>query len=93
VRLGRPEQAIQKAVIKHLRARGLPDTVFFHVGNGGARRPIEAKVLRGLGVLAGVPDLLCRKGRAFALELKTERGRVSEAQGDMLDRLDRAGED
>jgi hypothetical protein len=43
-------------------------------------------------VTAGVPDvLLWHDGRAFALELKSEAGRVSAAQADMLSRLSEAG--
>lgn len=88
----RPEDQIQRAVIAHLRARAWPDCVFFHVGNGGARQKIEARIMKGLGVVAGVPDLLLfRGGHAFAMEIKAEGGRLSEAQMDMIARLDRAG--
>jgi hypothetical protein len=41
-----------------------------NVPNGGWRSPIEAAILKGLGVQPGVPDLiLVRDGRPFALEL------------------------
>jgi hypothetical protein len=33
-----------------------PGVFAFHVPNGGYRRPIEAKILQGLGVVPGVPD-------------------------------------
>ena len=53
---------------------------------------MEAKILTGLGVTAGVPDLLLwHQGRSYALELKAEAGRVSQSQADMLGRLERAG--
>ena len=52
----------------------------------------EAKILKGLGVTAGVPDLLLwHSGRSFALELKAESGRTSVDQLEMLARLDAAG--
>jgi hypothetical protein len=91
-RRAQPEQQIQKAIIQHLRLRGQPDCVFFHVPNGGARRRVEAAILKSLGVVAGVPDLLLfRGGHAYAIELKAPDGRPSAAQLEMLARLDVAG--
>ena len=58
MRRGRPEDVIQRAVFQHIRARGVPGLVAIHVPNGGYRRPVEAKILCGLGVTAGVPDVL-----------------------------------
>ena len=51
----RPEQVIQRAVFDHLRARG-PWGVR-HPTNGGYRKPIEAAIMKGLGVKASVPDM------------------------------------
>jgi hypothetical protein len=88
----RPEDAIQRAVFQHIRARGVPGLVAIHVPNGGYRRPVEAKILAGLGVTAGAPDvLLWYAGKSFALELKSENGRVSEEQADLLRRLSETG--
>jgi hypothetical protein len=43
-------------------------------------------------VTKGVPDLLLwHDGKAFALELKSEEGRPTESQLEMLSRLDKAG--
>jgi hypothetical protein len=43
-------------------------------------------------LVAGTPDvLLWHDGKNFALELKSETGRVSTAQIEMLDRLSAAG--
>jgi hypothetical protein len=76
-----PEQAIQRTVVQHLQARAVPRTYWFHVPNGGSRRPIEAAILKTLGVRAGVPDMMviCN-GRIYGLELKAEGGRTTEAQ-------------
>lgn len=88
----RPEAAVQRAVFQHIRARGVPGLVAIHVGNGGYRKPVEAAIMKSLGVTAGVPDiLLWHDGKSFALEIKAERGRLSEHQTEMLSRLDRAG--
>jgi hypothetical protein len=69
------EQEIQRGVIDHLAWRGVPDLFYFHVPLGGYRRPVEAKIFKSLGVVAGIPDLviICR-GHVYALELKAERG-------------------
>jgi hypothetical protein len=76
-----PEQAIQRAVFQHLRQRGAPGTFCFHVPNGGWRSRVEARIFKGLGLTAGVPDVVAiRDGRVFALELKSEHGRLSDSQ-------------
>jgi VRR-NUC domain len=88
----RPEQALQRALIEHLRVRGADGVVYLHPANGGARSAIEGAILKGMGVVPGAPDLLMwHQGRSYALELKAEAGRVSESQADMLGRLGKAG--
>jgi hypothetical protein len=87
-----PEQDIQRALLKHIQQRGVTGLVAIHCPNGGWRSPIEAKILRGLGVTAGVPDvLLWHDCKSFALELKSEAGRTTEAQLEMPNRLSQAG--
>jgi len=97
----RPEAAIQRAVFQHLRARAAPGVFAFHVPNGGYRKPVEAAILKGLGVVAGVADVLlfrpgacphCCSARleGFALELKSD-GRPGEAQLDFMARFAAAG--
>jgi hypothetical protein len=88
----RPEDQIQRSVIAHLRARGVPGLVWTHVPNGGKRSKVEGAILKGLGVRAGVSDvLLWHRGRAFALELKAEGGRPSEQQMQFISDLNAAG--
>lgn len=88
----RVEQQIQRAVVQHLRARGAPGLVFTHVPNGGYRRPIEAAIFKGIGVRAGVSDLLLwREGKSYALELKAPGGRVSEKQLEFISDMEKAG--
>jgi hypothetical protein len=42
--------------------------------------PIEAAILKGLGVRAGVPDIIAvHEGRCYAIEIKSEDGRRSMA--------------
>lgn len=81
----RPEDAIQRAVFQHLKARAAPNVFAFHVPNGGQRKPIEAAILKGLGVTAGVPDIIAIKdGKAFGLELKADGGKVTPKQLDTM---------
>lgn len=77
----RPEQEIQRAILKHLKIRGAPEIFYFHCPNGGYRRPIEAAVFKSLGAVPGIPDLIIIKaGKTYALELKTETGKLSDNQ-------------
>jgi hypothetical protein len=49
----------------------VPGVFAFHVPLGAYRKPVEAAILKGLGVKAGVPDIIAIKaGHAYALELK-----------------------
>jgi hypothetical protein len=77
----RPEDRIQRAVMQHLHLRGAPGLFAFHPANGGFRRPIEAKIFQSLGVVAGVPDVIAiHAGQTYALEIKSDSGRITAAQ-------------
>ena len=92
MRRNRPEQDIQRAVFEHLAIRGAPGMFAFHPANGGWRSPIEARILKGLGVKAGVPDVIVVKdGHFHALELKTVDGRLTPAQIEVHKLLESAG--
>jgi hypothetical protein len=91
-RRNNPEAQIQRAVVQHLKTRGVAGLVFFHVPNGGSRGRVEAAIFKAMGVRAGVSDLiLVHAGKIFALELKAPGGRASEAQMEFLSDIDRAG--
>jgi hypothetical protein len=88
----RPEQQIQKAVVEHLAWRARPGVFAFHVPLGGFRRPVEAAILKSIGTVAGIPDIICIfEGRCFCLEVKSERGRVTDVQRVVHERLRDAG--
>jgi hypothetical protein len=77
----RPEQQLQRTVLRHLEVRAARSTYWFHVGNGGWRSPAEAKVFKSLGVRPGVPDLiLIHQGRTFGLEIKADGGKLTPVQ-------------
>ena len=86
------EQQVQRFVLSHLAWRGVPDLFAFHYPAGGWRSPIEAAIFKSLGVVAGVPDILIvYRGQLYALELKTEAGRVTDIQSDTQAVMKRAG--
>ena len=86
------EAAIQRAVVEHINLRQVKDLCWFHPANGGRRNLIEAVNLKRAGVVPGVSDLIfLHAGQAYALEIKAERGRPSEAQLAFLDNWRNAG--
>lgn len=76
----RGEDELQRAVVEWLALRQ-PRCFWLHVPNGGARSRTEAAILQGLGVRAGVPDLLFLSSAGCAgIELKVGSGRQTDAQ-------------
>jgi hypothetical protein len=91
-RRAQPEAAIQRAVFAHIRARGAPGVFAFAVPNGGYRRAVEAAILKGMGVVAGVPDVIAiHEGRVYGLELKVEGGRATPKQQEAIAAMEAAG--
>src|SRR5262245_44503369 len=87
-----PEAALQRSVIQHLTWRARPGAFFFHVPLGGYRTRVESAILKAIGTVAGVPDIICIfGGRCYALELKAERGRLTDVQRVVHERLREAG--
>jgi hypothetical protein len=96
----RLEQTIQQAVFDHLRFRGKPGIVFWHTPNGaflGGKRnrrgaSIQGAIMKKNGVRAGVSDVLIfHDAKLFALELKSPKGRPSEAQLEFIADVEAAG--
>jgi len=97
-----PERALQLALVQHLNLRAPDGVLYFAVPNGGSRDIREAANLKRAGVLPGVSDLLlfrpgacphCGNTRleGFALELKAQGGRPTEAQLAFMARFAGAG--
>jgi VRR-NUC domain len=88
----RPEQVIQRAVVQHLRARCRDGVVWFHPPNGGARSAVEAAIFQGLGVRAGVSDMiLLHRNQFYAMELKADGGKATPQQAAFLAEVRAAG--
>lgn len=87
-RIRRPEQELQKAVYSYLRVC-FPQVFPIHVPNN---IPVRGKhhlggIMKAMGVTPGVADLLIfhqdpytQRLQCYALELKSEKGVVSDAQ-------------
>lgn len=87
-----PEAQIQRAVFSHLKTRAAPGVFAFHVPNGGYRKPREAAILKGLGVVSGVPDVIAiHHGRVYGLEIKAEGRRATEKQLSAISAMREAG--
>lgn len=87
--MNRPEQKLHIAVAQFLRVAWPADLLWFHCPNGGARSKPEAALLKVMGTLPGIPDLLfvMPNGQLAAIELKAADGQLSEAQIDVKLRL------
>ena len=88
----RPEQELQIQVVRHLRAVLLPPAMFFHVPNGGKRTVVEAAKFKQMGVVSGVPDLIItwigpNGPIMLAIELKAGKGKLTDNQADVCDKL------
>lgn len=101
--MNHPEHFEQVALIKWADYQTIPNSAekigsyLFSVPNGGKRNIITAKIMREEGCKAGVPDLCLAypnaKFHALFVELKapTKTARVSPAQKEWLDKLNKVG--
>jgi hypothetical protein len=87
-----PERALQIALVGHLQWRAPPDLWWAHYPSGGRRSRIAGAILKGMGARAGVPDLLLvSRGKLFAIELKSDHGRLSPVQRETHAAMRKAG--
>lgn len=85
-----PEDDFQKCLVAALHRILDPRVIMAAVPNGGYRTRAEAGILKAMGVLAGFPDLLFLwDAHAYCLELKAPNGRVSTAQRECHQKLNR----
>lgn len=69
------------------------DSLWWHTPNqAGSRSAVETKILKGMGVKPGIPDILIfYQGRLFAIELKAKGGKESPNQEAMQETLRELG--
>jgi hypothetical protein len=79
--MAQPEVRLHCAAVRYLRTV-CPDCIVLHCANGGKRSKETARLMKALGVLPGVFDLLliCPDGRHMWLEAKSDAGRLSPEQ-------------
>lgn len=89
----RPEQTIHKAVVGHLKLRGVKGLVYFHAPMGAHyASKAQGVFMAALGARAGVSDLiLFHKSKLYCLELKAPGGRATEEQLLFLSDMERQG--
>ena len=86
------EDTIHRAVVGHLKVRARKGVFYMHPANGGYRTKTEAARFVGLGVRAGVPDLIIFKGgKTNGLEIKADKGRVTPIQRAVHEQMRAAG--
>ncbi len=91
-RVAMSEHNLQHAVFVHLNTRRHSGVFAFAVPNGGARDAKTGKKLKADGVKPGVPDIaLLINGTPHFLELKTERGYLTQAQKRVREEIEAAG--
>lgn len=88
------EQENQRLLCQYLDACGAD---YCHPANGGQRSKVEAAIFKGIGVKAGVPDILIFSVpprqptpgtvRGIAIELKSPGGKTSPEQDEWTRRL------
>lgn len=76
-----PEAAIQKQIVDFIRVVA-PELLVFAIPNGSQRTASGRPANAVYGMVSGAPDLavVCPTGKMLWLEVKSEKGRVSDAQ-------------
>lgn len=78
-----------------MRSRYPELEAMYAIPNGGKRHYLEAQNLKRSGVKAGIPDICLPVARhgyfALYLEMKSEKGTLTESQGVMIERLQECG--
>ncbi len=88
-----PEHMLQKACAKFLN-HALPPDVWFTAIDHATRSAVEGAEKKSRGVKPGIPDLLFKfHQRTVWIELKTDKGVISESQKAVRDTLTGNGDD
>ena len=78
--MNHPESKLQRDCVKWFRYQ-YPKYMIHANANGGYRSALEAAIMNGEGVTAGVPDLtVIIPGEVFYIEMKAPNGKVSPLQ-------------
>lgn len=89
----RPEQQLQQQVAGYINA-AYPGLLWFHPANSSGNRGARlGGILKSMGVLAGVPDIvvILPTGLSAFIELKASKGSLSPTQKAFRDRARETG--
>lgn len=88
-----PESEIQRACVRWFRLQyPEPQYLIYANANGGYRSRVEAAIMQGEGVRAGIPDLtIVSSKRVIWVELKSRTGRLTESQCEVMGMIDNIG--
>lgn len=90
-RLSNPEYHLQCLIIDFLKIQLHKSALLTCFPSGGGGK-IRGAMLKRMGLVAGWPDLqIIFKGKYYGLEVKTEKGKVSENQKAIHDSLIKQG--
>lgn len=100
--MNREEQAIQRTLVEACAYLPTLRDAIYHVPNGGKRSKVEAAILKGMGVRAGVSDLVIpvpilhrplagNETVGLYIELKAKGGRLTADQRAWLDQMRELG--
>lgn len=85
------ESQIQRQMVQWFRLQ-YPKWIIAAIPNGGQRNALEAKIMKGEGVLAGFSDLIIIANKnVLFVEVKTKDGRQSELQKKFQTDVERLG--
>ena len=85
------ESHIQIQMVKWFRLQ-YPRYIIAAIPNGGQRSALEAKIMKGEGVLAGFSDVMVMaKGNVLFVEVKTKDGKQSDLQIKFQSDVERLG--
>lgn len=96
----KPETLLQIQIVEYLSLIAQKnDFIFFSIPNEGAMTAGKGKVdyalmttLKKMGMLPGVPDLcIIKNGRAYFMEVKTSKGKLSKVQDIVTDNILKKG--
>lgn len=87
------EHSIQVKLVQRLAIQLRPEVVRFSIPNGGLRNQRVAMQMKAEGLTPGMPDLgfAVEDGRVVWLEMKNERGALSDMQWGIRRRLEGLG--
>ena len=88
-----PEADIQKQIVNRLMIEErIGRLIFWHTPNGAKLSMASASHFKALGMKAGVPDLIIvADGNIYFVEVKAEKGRLSDSQEQFLERMYQQG--